>query len=50
MLLLASPNVTAQWIAFLLHIWEVVDSNLSPEFIITDIFVVFLSPSRKMLG
>jgi hypothetical protein len=44
-----SPNVLVKWLKFLLYIREVLGSNLGPETAYL-FFVVFLSPSRQMLG
>lgn len=40
------PNVMAEWLALLLHVWEVLGSNLSRETVFRD----FVSSCRKMLG
>jgi hypothetical protein len=43
------PNVVAEWLTFLLYIWEVPDSSLSSESGYPEVFMVFLSFSTKML-
>jgi hypothetical protein len=44
-----SPIVAVEWLAFLIHIWEVLDSNLALEIGYPDrFFVVFLSFSMRM--
>jgi hypothetical protein len=39
-----------EWLTLLLHIWEILSSNLGPETGYPDLrfFVVFLSPSKQM--
>jgi hypothetical protein len=45
------PNVTAEWLALLLHIREILGSNLCPGTGYTDWgFHVFFSPSSQMPG
>jgi hypothetical protein len=44
-------NVVGEWLAFLLCIQEVPDSNLSPQTRYSDnLFTVFLCPSQKIPG
>jgi hypothetical protein len=44
-----TTNVKAEWLALLLHIREFLGSNPGPETaILSEVFVVFLSPSRQM--
>jgi hypothetical protein len=44
-----SLKVTVEWLEFLIHIREVSDSILCPEICFPDVFVVFLSLSKKIL-
>jgi hypothetical protein len=44
-------NVMVEWLTLLLHIKEVPGSNLSPQTsFLTEVFIVFLRPSRQRLG
>jgi hypothetical protein len=43
-------NVTVERVASLLHIREVTGSTLAPETDYPEVFMAFLSPSRKMPG
>jgi hypothetical protein len=46
---IGTPNIVVKWLTFVLRILEVLASNLGPETgILTEVFVVFLSPSRKI--
>jgi hypothetical protein len=45
-----TPNVMVESVTFLLRIREFADSNLDPEIILTEVFVVFLSRFRQIPG
>jgi hypothetical protein len=44
-----TAHVVVEWLTRLLRIPEVPGTNLGPD-ILTEVFVVFLSPSKRMLG